>query len=106
MTAENPTQGSVPMKNAILVLSVFAAVAFASLPARADFIGALAGGGAGLLVAGPPGAVAGLFIGGFWGRPFWGPLGGPRACWVDDSFRRHCGLETIQPAHDAASKFD
>jgi hypothetical protein len=80
------------MKNAILALSAVAAVSFASLPARADFIGALAGGGTGLLVAGPPGAVAGAFIGGFWGRPFWGPPSSPRACWTDDSFHRHCHL--------------
>ena len=63
------------MKNAIVTLSMFTTVSFASLPARADLIGALAGGGAGLLIAGPPGAVAGLFIGGFGGRPFWGRRG-------------------------------
>lgn len=65
------------MKNAFLALSVFAAVSFASLPARADLIGALVGSGAGLLIAGPPGAVAGVFIGGSWGRPFWGPTERP-----------------------------
>jgi hypothetical protein len=45
------------------------------------YIGAAAGAGAGLVVAGPVGAVAGAFIGGFWGRPFWGPPSGPQACW-------------------------
>jgi hypothetical protein len=85
------------MKNAVLALSVFAAVSLASLPARADFIGAAAGAGTGLVVAGPVGAVAGAFIGGFWGRPFWGPPSGPQACWVDDSFHRHCRLPD-QPA--------
>jgi hypothetical protein len=42
------------MKNAVPALSAVAAVSFASLPARADFIGALAGGGTGLLVAARP----------------------------------------------------
>jgi hypothetical protein len=80
------------MKNAILALSVVAAVSCAALPARADFVGAVAGAGTGLLVAGPVGAVAGVFIGGFWGSPFWGPPNGPQACWTDDSFHRHCHL--------------
>jgi hypothetical protein len=40
---------------------------------HADMIGAAAGAGTGLVVAGPVGAVAGGLIGGFFGRPFWGP---------------------------------
>jgi osmotically inducible lipoprotein OsmB len=58
--------------------------------ARADMIGAAAGAGTGLVVAGPVGAVAGGLIGGFFGRPFWGPPMARGACWTDNYFRRHC----------------
>lgn len=61
-----------------------------ALPARADMVGAAAGAGTGLVVAGPIGALAGALVGGFYGRPFWGPPIGRRACWIDNHFHRHC----------------
>ena len=57
---------------------------------RADAVGAAFGAGTGLVVAGPPGAVVGGVIGAVWGSPFWGPPMNPHACWIDNSFRRHC----------------
>lgn len=58
--------------------------------AKADDVGAVIGGSVGLVTAGPVGLVAGVIIGGVWGRPFWGPPVSPGACWIDNSFRRHC----------------
>jgi hypothetical protein len=52
---------------------------------HADMIGAAAGAGTGLVVAGPVGVVAGGLIGGFFGRPFWGPPMARGACWTDNS---------------------
>ena len=46
----------------------------AATSARADMVGAVAGAGTGLLVAGPPGAVVGGVVGAVWGKPFWGPV--------------------------------
>jgi hypothetical protein len=57
---------------------------------QADAVGAVFGAGTGLVVAGPPGAVAGGVIGAVFGQPFWGPPIGPHACWIDNSFQRHC----------------
>jgi hypothetical protein len=67
---------------------VFGAMAASS--ARADMVGAAAGAGTGLLVAGPPGAVVGGVVGAVWGKPFWGPSISRSHCWVDNSFHRHC----------------
>ena len=78
------------MRNFILAASLFAAFALAAPNARADMVGAAAGAGTGLVVAGPVGAVAGGVIGGVFGRPFWGPPVGHGECWIDNHFRRHC----------------
>ncbi len=76
---------------ATAVIIATGAVAPAAIsPARADMVGAAAGAGTGLIVAGPVGAVAGGVIGGVFGHPFWGPPNSPEACWIDNSFRRHC----------------
>jgi hypothetical protein len=53
-------------------------------------VGAAAGAGAGLIVAGPPGAVVGGVVGAVWGKPFWGPSISRGHCWTDNSFHRHC----------------
>ena len=63
---------------------------FAAPSAHADMVGAAAGAGTGLLVAGPPGAVVGGVVGAVWGRPFWGPSISRGHCWTDNSFHRHC----------------
>jgi osmotically inducible lipoprotein OsmB len=78
------------MRNSILAVCIGAAVVVAAPAARADWVGAAAGAGTGLVVAGPVGAVAGGVIGGVFGRPFWGPPISRGACWTDDYFRRHC----------------
>jgi osmotically inducible lipoprotein OsmB len=77
------------MRYGILALTA-AAILAASPSARADMVGAVAGAGTGLVVAGPIGAVAGGIIGGVFGQPFWGPPVGRDACWTDNYFRRHC----------------
>lgn len=75
-----------------LFVTALMLVALAALPlnARADTVGAAAGAGTGLLVAGPIGAVAGGIIGAVYGKPFWGPSISRAHCWTDNSFRRHC----------------
>ncbi len=78
------------MRSSVLGIAVFAAVAAAPLSARADMVGAAAGAGTGLVVAGPPGAVVGGVIGGVFGQPFWGPPVSRGECWTDDHFHRHC----------------
>jgi hypothetical protein len=78
------------MHKFMMAAIVFAAVATAPLVARADMVGAAAGAGTGLIVAGPPGAVVGGVVGAVFGRPFWGPPIGKGACWTDDHFHRHC----------------
>jgi len=78
------------MRQFVLALATIITVATISTAARADMVGAAAGAGSGLLVAGPVGAVAGGVIGGFFGHPFWGPPISRGACWVDNDFRRHC----------------
>ena len=78
------------MRKLLLATTVLAAVAASPLSARADMVGAAAGAGAGLVVAGPPGAVAGAVIGGVFGKPFWGPSISRGHCWTDNNFRRHC----------------
>ena len=78
------------MRRILLATTVLAALAAAPLSARADMVGAAAGAGTGLLVAGPPGAVVGGVVGAVWGRPFWGPSFTREDCWIDDHFHRHC----------------
>jgi osmotically inducible lipoprotein OsmB len=74
------------MRQLVLAIATISTVATIVPAARADMVGAAAGAGSGLLVAGPVGAVAS----GVYGRPFWGPPVSPGACWVDNYFRRHC----------------
>lgn len=85
------------MRQSVLVVATIIAVATISSAARADLIGAVAGAGTGLLVAGPVGAVAGAVVGGFAGKPFWGPPIGPGACWIDSDFHRHCSYDPPYP---------
>jgi hypothetical protein len=77
------------MRKLLVVTAIFAS-AMAASSARADMVGAAAGAGTGLLVAGPPGAVVGGVIGAVWGKPFWGPSISRGHCWTDSDFRRHC----------------
>jgi osmotically inducible lipoprotein OsmB len=74
----------------LLAITTIIAVATISPMARGDMVGAAAGAGTGLVVAGPVGAVAGGVVGAVFGTPFWGPPIGHGACWVDSNFRRHC----------------
>ena len=74
----------------ILMATAILASAMAASSARADMVGAAAGAGTGLLVAGPPGAVVGGVVGAVWGKPFWGPSISRGHCWTDNSFHRHC----------------
>ena len=77
------------MRELVVATAIFAgAVAVSS--ARADMVGAVAGAGTGLLVAGPPGAVVGGVVGAVWGKPFWGPSISKGECWTDSDFQRHC----------------
>ena len=77
------------MRKLLMVTAIFAS-AMAASSARADMVGAAAGAGTGLLVAGPPGAVVGGVVGAVWGKPFWGPSISRGHCWTDNSFHRHC----------------
>ena len=77
------------MRKLLVVTAIFAS-AMAASSARADMIGAAAGAGTGLLVAGPPGAVVGGVVGAVWGKPFWGPSISRGECWTDNNFHRHC----------------
>ena len=81
------------MRQLVLAVATIITVATISPAARADMVGAVAGAGTGLLVAGPVGAVAGAVVGGFFGKPFWGPPISPDACWVDNDFHRHCSSD-------------
>jgi hypothetical protein len=81
------------MRKLVLTAAVFAATAGFST-AQADTVGAVAGAGTGLIVAGPPGAVVGGVIGAVWGKPFWGPSISKSHCWTDSDFRRHCNNST------------
>ena len=78
------------MRRFLLALATVIAVAMMLATARADMVGAAAGAGTGLVVAGPVGAVAGGIVGAVFGEPFWGPPISYRACWIDNTFRRHC----------------
>ena len=77
------------MRKLLLMTAIFAGVLGVSA-AQADTVGAVAGAGTGLLVAGPPGAVVGGVVGAVWGKPFWGPSISKSHCWTDSDFRRHC----------------
>jgi osmotically inducible lipoprotein OsmB len=79
------------MRQLALAIATITVVATISTIARADMVGAAAGAGSGLVVAGPVGAVAGGVVGGVFGKPFWGPPISHGACWVDNYFQRHCG---------------
>jgi hypothetical protein len=79
------------MRNILLAAAIVSLTATLAAPsARADMVGAVAGAGTGLLVAGPPGAVVGGVVGAVWGKPFWGPSIGKGHCWTDNDFHRHC----------------
>jgi len=78
------------MRKLLLATAVIAVAAAVAPSARADTVGAVAGAGTGLIVAGPPGAVIGGVIGAVWGKPFWGPPIGKGECWTDSDFHRHC----------------
>jgi hypothetical protein len=81
------------MHKLLLAAAVFAATVEFSA-AQADTVGAVAGAGTGLIVAGPPGAVVGGVIGAVWGKPFWGPSISKSHCWTDSDFHRHCNNST------------
>jgi hypothetical protein len=78
------------MRNIIAATIVCASLMAVSSAARADMVGAAAGAGTGLLVAGPPGAIVGGVVGAVWGKPFWGPSISRGGCWTDNNFHRHC----------------
>jgi len=78
------------MRKLVAATIIAVAASCAATGARADMIGAAAGAGTGLIVAGPPGAVVGGVVGAVWGKPFWGPPIGRGACWTDNNFHRHC----------------
>ena len=77
------------MRKLILATAIFAG-AIGISTAHADTVGAVAGAGTGLIVAGPPGAVVGGVVGAVWGKPFWGPSISRGHCWTDSYFHRHC----------------
>ena len=79
-----------PMRWTLLATAPILLMIAAPTSSKADAVGAAFGAGTGLVVAGPPGAVVGGVIGAIWGRPFWGPPNSPHACWIDNSFYRHC----------------
>lgn len=78
------------MRKILLATAIVFITAAGAPSARADMVGAVAGAGTGLLVAGPPGAVIGGVVGAVWGKPFWGPSISRGHCWTDNSFHRHC----------------
>src|SRR6516225_9454189 len=78
------------MRRTLLAAALILFMIAAPTSSQADAVGAAFGAGTGLLVAGPPGAIVGGVIGAVWGHPFWGPPNSPHACWIDNSFYRHC----------------
>jgi len=78
------------MRKCLLAAVSVLTIAVAPTVSQADTVGAVAGAGTGLVVAGPVGAVVGGVVGAVWGRPFWGPPHSPHACWIDNHFYRHC----------------
>src|ERR1700751_4435458 len=91
--ADNAGKRSDLMRNLQVAAAIFAGTLGVST-AQADTVGAVAGAGTGLLVAGPPGAVVGGVVGAVWGKPFWGPSISKSHCWTDSDFRRHCNNST------------
>jgi hypothetical protein len=91
-TTEAPrfSVGTLSGKTLLAAATFIALMTAAPSNSRADSIGAAFGAGTGLLVAGPPGAIIGGVVGAVWGHPFWGPPNSPQACWIDNSFYRHC----------------
>jgi hypothetical protein len=80
------------MRKVLMTAAIFAgSIGISVAAARADTVGAVAGAGTGLLIAGPPGAVVGGVVGAVWGKPFWGPSISKSHCWTDSDFHRHCG---------------
>lgn len=77
------------MKKIILALALSTAL-IAPTAARADDVGAVIGGLSGLVIAGPPGAIAGVIIGAIFGKPWWGVPQPETKCWIDSNFSRHC----------------
>jgi hypothetical protein len=78
------------MRRILLAAAPILLLVVAPTSSQADNVGAAFGAGTGLVVAEPPGAVIGGIVGWVWGHPFWGPPNSPRACWIDNSFYRHC----------------
>jgi hypothetical protein len=78
------------MRNSLKTAAICVALTAMPAAARADMVGAAAGAGTGLIVAGPVGAVAGGIIGGVFGKPYWGPPRTRTSCWIDNHFHRHC----------------
>jgi len=83
-------EGETLMRKLIAVAMISAAFGAVPLSAHADMVGAAAGAGTGLVVAGPPGAVVGGVVGAVWGKPFWGPSISHAHCWTDNHLQRHC----------------
>ena len=88
-STDNAGKRSDVMRKLLVAAAIFAGALGVS-GAQADTVGAVAGAGTGLLVAGPPGAVVGVVVGAVWGKPFWGPSISRSHCWTDSDFRRHC----------------
>jgi hypothetical protein len=78
------------MHNILRAAAIVVTLVAMPIGARADMVGAAAGAGTGLVVAGPVGAVAGGIIGGVFGKPYWGPPRSRHSCWIDNHFHRHC----------------
>ena len=78
------------MRRLLYAIATTSLIIIHPISSKADAVGAAFGAGTGLVVAGPPGAVVGGIIGAVWGSPFWGPPNSPSACWIDNSFYRHC----------------
>jgi hypothetical protein len=82
------------MKKYAIALTVILSLQFAYNSARADDVGAVIGGASGLVLAGPPGFVIGVIVGGVWGKPWWGPVD-PRKCYIDELFVRRCPVGVV-----------
>ena len=67
-------KGGENVRRFLVAITTTIAVATISPMARGDMVGAAAGAGTDLVVAGPVGAVAGGVVGAVFGTPFWGPV--------------------------------